>query len=90
MISNDRGRSHPIEADRTQLCKNLQAVPNTRPQSASDGQEGRTADPDFPGSAAICCHWCRPVTPEAAGSSSVDSGRLRSPFGPASSRQASQ
>jgi hypothetical protein len=31
------------------------------------------ADPDFPGdAAALGCRWCRPVTPEAAGSSPVD------------------
>jgi hypothetical protein len=57
---------------RRAICKNLQAVPNTRPRSAWDGQDDGTADPDFPGSAAICVDWHRPVTPEAAGSSPVD------------------
>ena len=34
------------------------------------------ADPDFPGSAAMCCHCLLPVTPEAAGSSPVDPANI--------------
>ena len=62
--------------ERAAACKNLQAVPNTRPRSASDSQDRGTTDPDFPGSAAMCCRWCRPVTPEAAGSSPVDPANI--------------
>jgi hypothetical protein len=42
-----------------------------------DRRLGGRADPDFPGSAAMGCRWCRPVTPEAAGSSPVDPANFK-------------
>ena len=64
--------SRPFAPERAGACKNLQDVP----KQASTIDLGRPrrgrADPDFPGSAAICGGWHRPVTPEAAGSSPVD------------------
>ena len=53
-------------------CKNLQDVPEHASTIGIDRRSGRKADPDFPGSAAMCCHCLLPVTPEAAGSSPVD------------------
>ena len=64
--------SRPFAPERAGACKNLQDVP----KQASTIDLGRSrrgrAGPDFPGSAAICGDWHRPVTPEAAGSSPVD------------------
>jgi hypothetical protein len=54
------------------VCKSLQAVPKQASTIGRDRPSGGTADPDFPGSAAFCYRWRRPVTPEAAGSSPVD------------------
>src|SRR5687767_571345 len=60
------------------VCKNLQAVPNQPSMIGIERPRWGIADPDFPGSAAMCCIWRRPVTPEAAGSSPVDPANLRS------------
>jgi hypothetical protein len=45
-------------------CKNLQDVPEQASTIGIDWQSGGKADPDFPGSAAMCRRWSRPVTPE--------------------------
>jgi hypothetical protein len=48
--------------------KNLQAGPEHGSTIGLEHPSGGTADPDAPRSAAFCCYWRRPVTPEAAGS----------------------
>jgi hypothetical protein len=53
-------------------CKNLQAVPEHASTIDTERPRGMTADPNFPGSAAMCGLSLLPVTPEAAGSSPVD------------------
>jgi hypothetical protein len=65
-------RSFRIVSIRTGACKNLQAVPEYASGTGCERPRRGTADPDFPGSAAICCRCLPPVTPEAAGSSPVD------------------
>jgi hypothetical protein len=67
-----RRRSWPFTSGHVAVCKNLQDVPEQASTIGIDWQSGGRADPDFPGSAAMGCCWCRPVTPEAAGSSPVD------------------
>jgi hypothetical protein len=67
-----RGCSWPITPERAGACKNLQDVPEQGSRIGLDRPSGETADPDFPGSAAMCRHCLPPVTPEAAGSSPVD------------------
>jgi hypothetical protein len=67
-----RRRSFRIVSIRTGACKNLQAVPEYASGTGCERPRRGTADPDFPGSAAICCRCLPPVTPEAAGSSPVD------------------
>ena len=61
-------------------CKNLQAVPKHASTIGSGRPRRRTADPDFPGSAAMCLCCLPPVTPEAAGSSPVDPADYLSQF----------
>jgi hypothetical protein len=58
------------------VCKNLQAVPNQASTIGIERPRRRTADPDFPGSAAFCGSCLLPVTPEAAGSSPVDPANI--------------
>jgi hypothetical protein len=48
-------------------CKNLQGVPEQASTIDIKRLERGTADPGFPGSAAMGCGWRLPVTPEAAG-----------------------
>ena len=61
-----RRRSWLIAPGRAAVCKNLQDVPEQASTIGIDWQSGGRADPDFPGSAAMCGDWHRPVTPEAA------------------------
>ena len=51
------------------VCKNLQAVPEQASTSGCERPRCGTADPDFPGSAAISCDSSRPSKPRVAGSS---------------------
>jgi hypothetical protein len=71
-----RGCSWPITPERAGACKNLQDVPEQGSRIGLDRPSGGTADPDFPGSAAMCRHCLPPVTPEAAGSSPVDPANI--------------
>ena len=64
--------NHGRQPAEQRVCKNLQAVPAHASKTAIERPRCGTADPDFPGSAAICGYWSRPITPEAAGSSPVD------------------
>ena len=50
----------------------MQDFPEQASTIGIDRRSAGRADPDFPGSAAMCGHCLLPVTPEAAGSSPVD------------------
>jgi hypothetical protein len=66
----------PLRTSARPPCKNLQAVPKQGSTTDLERPPRGTADPVFPGSAAMCCHCARPVTPEAAGSSPVDPANI--------------
>jgi len=51
---HDDGRSRLFASVRAGVCKNLQAVPKQASATGLERPEHETADPDFPGLAAMC------------------------------------